>query len=118
MVSSSYIEARDSGAAGVLVISDGNNPVNPTASSDELEEAGDVSDVVIVVLPQEAGQMVEELFSAAHDRGMGQLMLTLEREHQSATTDTGDTRERSEQKGNARILYLNGHPLQNTRLLV
>uniref|UniRef100_A0A0W0FCH3 alpha-1,2-Mannosidase n=1 Tax=Moniliophthora roreri TaxID=221103 RepID=A0A0W0FCH3_MONRR len=112
------VQARDSGAAGVLVISDGNNAINPTASAGELEEAGDISDVVMVVLPQEAGQMVEELFSATHDRGMGQLMLTLEREHQPATTDTDDTREGGEQNGNARVLYLNGHPLQNTRLLV
>ncbi|KAK7049598.1 hypothetical protein VNI00_005629 [Paramarasmius palmivorus] len=118
------VNARDAGAAGVLVVSDSDHAINPTAGADELEAVGDISDVIIAILPHTAGQLMEELFNAAHDRGLGQLMVTIERERQPATTDTGETQEdqnrsnQQEQKGNGRILYLNGHPLQNTRLLV
>ncbi|THV08639.1 alpha mannosidase-like protein [Dendrothele bispora CBS 962.96] len=116
--------ARDAGAAGVLVISDDNTLLNPTADAAELAAAGDISDVAIVVLPLHAGQLVEQLLASVDESGLGQLMLSLEHERQPAVGDSGDIPEdrtptRTEpEKEVHRILYLNGLPLLNTRLLV
>ncbi|KAJ3785091.1 alpha mannosidase-like protein [Lentinula aff. detonsa] len=116
------VEARDAGAVGVLVISDEDNAINPTASSEDLEAAGDISAVAIVVLPRRAGQLVEQLLDTA--QGIGQIMLSLEHEHQpgvDAEVNEGPQEgEKQEETENdpTRILYLNGHPLLNTRLLV
>ncbi|KAJ3723053.1 alpha mannosidase-like protein [Lentinula raphanica] len=116
------VEARDAGAAGVLVMNDEDTIINPTASSEDLEAAGDISEVAIIVLPSSDAQMVEELMDQA--QGVGQVMLSLEHHHQSgvdADMDEGPDpgeEQRETKNDSPRILYLNGHPLFNTRLLV
>ncbi|KAJ3894586.1 alpha mannosidase-like protein [Lentinula edodes] len=113
------VEARDAGAAGVLVLSDENTAINPTANSEDLEAAGDISQVAIIVLPRTAGQSVEHLLDTT--QGIGQVMLSLEHEHQpgvDAEADEGPEPGEGSKKDPNRILYLNGHPLLNTRLLV
>ncbi|KAK7470737.1 hypothetical protein VKT23_002158 [Stygiomarasmius scandens] len=117
------IMARDAGAAGVLVIGDDNTFLNPTADPAELDVAGDISDVAIVVLPLQAGQLVEQLLVSVDESGLGQLMLSLEHERQPAVGDSGDLPDQTPTRTEAekevhRILYLNGLPLLNTRLLV
>ncbi|KAF9263487.1 alpha mannosidase-like protein, partial [Marasmius fiardii PR-910] len=113
-------EARNSGAAGVLVVSDDNIGINPTANQEELDAVGDISDVAMVVLPQDIGTAIEELLDLGTDRGLGQLMVILEHERESPISETKETEgdNRKDENHGEKILYLNGHPLQNTRLLV
>jgi len=108
------VEARNAGASGVVVVSDEDTAINPTADAGELVEAGNLDDVAIVILPRTAGQLVEQLLDTT--QGIGQVMLSLEHEHQSAITDAGEVDDVPLK--NDRVLYLNGHPLLNTRLLV
>lgn len=113
--------AKSAGAAGIIVISQGDTGINPTANQVELDAAGDISDVAIVVLTREGGQLVEEMMDLAEKRGMGQLMVAVDPERRTAFTETQDEpqKEGSENKNtSSRILYLNGHGLMNTRLLV
>ncbi|KAJ7276287.1 alpha mannosidase-like protein [Mycena haematopus] len=49
------VMVKNAGAAGVLVVSDEDMPLNPTADAKELEEAGDLDDVGLVVLPPQYG---------------------------------------------------------------
>lgn len=116
---------RAAGAAGVLVVSDEDFGINPTANPEDLAVAGDISDVAILVVTRQVGEAIKEMVQ----QGMGQVMLVVEPEQpQVAVTDAADDvlpdttqrdREKEKAKGNhPRILYLNGHPLLNTRLLV
>ncbi|KAJ4466510.1 alpha mannosidase-like protein [Lentinula aciculospora] len=116
------VEARDAGAAGVLVLSDEDTAINPTANSDDLQAAGDISEVAVIVLPRTAGQLVEQLLDSAE--GIGQVMLSLEHEHQPSVDAEADEAPQQDEevetgkKDPNRVLYLNGYPLLNTRLLV
>lgn len=114
------IQARDASAAGILVISDEDVPINPTANIDELEVAGDLSDSAIVLLPRKVGAILLEAIASADDHGSTRVMMALYKEHETANADTGHLPERlgEKVKDSNRILYINGHPLLNTRLLV
>lgn len=109
------LNARTALAAGVLVIGDDDTIINPTANADELEAAGDLNDVVIVVLPKKGGQMLLEMMANAENGG-AQVTMAMDREER-LTPDTGHVPEETV-KDPHRILYLNGHPLLNTRLLI
>ncbi|KAJ8086520.1 hypothetical protein PM082_005343 [Marasmius tenuissimus] len=113
------IVARDAGAAGVIVVSDDNLGINPTASKEEEEAAGEIADVALAVLPHDIGAEIEQMLQSAEERGLGQLMVILEHEREPAITELEDDDDDKpkDQKGSEKILYLNGHPLQNTRLL-
>lgn len=109
--------ARSADAAGILVISDEDFGINPTAEEKELVAAGDLSDIAIVVLTRRAGQVVIGMMDSTEEQGSGQVMLVLERStvaHRGHMP--GDKQEKV--KDANRVLYLNGHPLLNTRLLV
>ncbi|KAG6855117.1 hypothetical protein C0991_006046 [Blastosporella zonata] len=99
--------AREASAAGVLVISDDDAIVNPTANADEIQAAGDFSDTALVLLPQKAGEVLLEMMHRAEQGIIGQVRMVLEDE----TADIPA-------KDPNRILYINGHPLRNTRLWV
>ncbi|KAG5644060.1 hypothetical protein DXG03_009150 [Asterophora parasitica] len=104
--------ARAASAAGVLVISDDNAAINPTANKDEIEVAGDLSNVALVLLPLTAGEVVVDMLNYAEQGGLGQVRMLVEDDG----VDTGHIPVTP--KDPNRILYINGHPLQNTRLLV
>ena len=106
------LNARSASAAGVVVISDDDAVVNPTANADELEAAGDLHDVAIVLLPHQEGQVLLDMMDHVERLGSGQLLMVLE--YDSRLTAPGPER----LKDPDRILYLNEHPLLNTRLLV
>ena len=114
------IQARDASAAGILVISDEDVPINPTANIDELEVAGDLSDSAIVLLPRKVGAILLAAVASAEDHGATRVIMALHREQERANADTGHLPERlgEKVKDSNRILYINGHPLLNTRLLV
>lgn len=116
------LKARDALAAGIIVISNDDVVINSTANGDELALAGDLSDVGFVLLTNEVGQAFENLLVASDEVEAGQIMLALERTQDlGSIEDTGhtpvETKER-EAKDPNRILYINGLPLINTRLLV
>lgn len=111
--------ARAAGAAGAIVINDDDMGINPTANAEELISAGDISDIAMVVITQQMGQQVEEMLTRVEQRGVGRLMLDVDPERRSAVTDARNIPPKTESdEKEGRVLYLNGHPLLNTRLLV
>ncbi|EIN10701.1 alpha mannosidase-like protein [Punctularia strigosozonata HHB-11173 SS5] len=117
------VHARDAGAAGAVVISDDDFPINPSAGEEDVQAAGaSINEVALVVVTRSTGSLIESMMDLV-DRGVsGQVMLAVEPEPQTATkardrqapTRTEDVRKRDPQQN----LYLNGHPLVNTRLIV
>ncbi|EPQ59290.1 alpha mannosidase-like protein [Gloeophyllum trabeum ATCC 11539] len=114
------LHAQAAGASGVVVISDDELPLNPSADQAEIEAAGtSLDEVVIVVLKKSAGENILDMLERAEMHGMGQLMVAVDPEgfsipmegrHQAKTLKVYDDANR--------VLYLNGHPLLNTRLMV
>jgi mannosidase alpha-like ER degradation enhancer 1 len=111
------LHARAASAAGVLVISDVDSVFNPTANLAELETAGDLSDAAIVVLSRKAGQVIMEMMDRAEQWEAKQVMVALDHKSRPPVPDTGHIPEQRTKDPN-RILYINGHPLLNTRLLI
>ena len=105
--------AREAGAAGVVVINYDDQSVNPSAAADEVLRAGDFSDVAIVVLSRADGKRVADLADSIGD-GEGQLMVMVD----TGTSEGVTTAQKESGETSSRILYLNGHPLLNTKLLV
>jgi mannosidase alpha-like ER degradation enhancer 1 len=106
--------ARAASASAVIIISDNNLPISPTADADDLEAAGDLSDAAVIVLPKETGEALENMLIVTSILGSAEIRVSVDTKMQrshSAGKDQGD-------KGTARVLYVNGHPLINTRLLV
>ncbi|KAG6895527.1 hypothetical protein C0992_000833 [Termitomyces sp. T32_za158] len=102
------IHARDASAVGVIVISDDDLIINPTANADEIQSAGDLDNTTLVLLPQKAGEALLEMIRRAEKGIISQVRMVLE-------DDTEDT---PSSKDPNRILYINGHPLRNTRLWI
>jgi len=129
------LEARHAGAAGILVIGNDETAINPTADAQEAEEAGDISDVGLLLLAKTAGNVLLHLMETVDTHlGTGQVMMAI---HQDplVRSDRGTTfqklqgeepldvsekveNDKYQDTSNSRILYINGHPLLNTRLLV
>ncbi|KAJ8523546.1 hypothetical protein ONZ45_g68 [Pleurotus djamor] len=114
------VRAKAAGASGVLVISDIEQPLNPSADKDELEEAGDIGDVALVVLSPQAGIIIDGIIAITESKGLGRLMVTLVPEGQPASGKQGKIPPElpsPTEQSKKRILYLNGHALVNTQLL-
>ncbi|KAJ7283733.1 alpha mannosidase-like protein [Mycena rebaudengoi] len=112
------VTARAAGAAGVLVVLDDSIGLNPTADPEELAEAGDIGDVGMVVLTAEVGKLVHDMLDNVEEMG-GQVMLQMDPERTASDSpqiSQQDQEKRQEEKSH-KVLYLNGHPLLNTRLL-
>jgi ER degradation enhancer, mannosidase alpha-like 1 len=114
--------AKNAGAAGVVVITEDEQGINPTASLEDMEAAGDLTDVAIVVLPRRTGRLVEDLMEQTLEQGLGQLMVVVGPQSPAEMTETKTTQEgdpgAQKQSNTHNILYLNGLPLLNTRLIV
>jgi len=109
------ILAQAAGASGVVVISNEDTHINPSASPAEVADAGDaIDDVAIVVLPRAAGEIVGPMVAAAEAEGLGRVIVTIA----SEPVAEGGAEVKNASKGATRVLYLNGHPLLNTRLLI
>ncbi|KAJ6539265.1 alpha mannosidase-like protein [Mycena capillaripes] len=109
------LKAKDAGAAGVLVVSDEDIPLNPTADPKELEAAGDLDDVGLLVLSPQVGQLVHDMLDSTEELG-GQVMMQVDPERLSGPSP--DVLHEAAKEKAPKILYLNGHPLLNTRLLI
>lgn len=118
------MNAAYSGASGVVVISDDDTPVNPSADQAEIAAEGALLDqVVAVVVTKKSGAEVTRMLDLAEARGFLELMVAVDPEGQSGVTDARESvdrkaSERNQSEDRGRYLYLNGHPLLNTRLLV
>ncbi|KAF4619947.1 hypothetical protein D9613_005188 [Agrocybe pediades] len=114
------VNARAGSAAGIIVISDEEMGINPTANRDELVAAGNLDDVALVLLPKTAGEAFEELVNLTEKLHKPQVKIALQPRNMDLDEEQPghppvDT---EEQPNPHRILYINGHPLINTRLLV
>lgn len=115
------VKARDASAAGVIVISSVDTPINPSASREELALVGDLSDVGLLLLTNTVGQAFENVLVASEKLYSRGLMLALDHtQDEGSVEDTEDTPvdKKTEEKDLNRNLYINGHPLINTRLLI
>ncbi|GJE84706.1 glycoside hydrolase family 47 protein [Phanerochaete sordida] len=115
-------EAAVAGASGVVVLSDTEHAITPSAGADELAAVADMlDDVAIVVVDRADGDVLTAMLNAADAFG-AQVMAgiapaaepTAHGGHAGGSPEAAMQRARD---GN-RILYLNGHPLVNTRLMV
>ncbi|KAI9510474.1 alpha-mannosidase [Russula earlei] len=113
------IHAHEAGASGVVVINDSNTSINPSATAEDLEDVGDsLDDVAIVVLGEGDGRQVSAMLDAAEDRHTGRVVLVLEgTQCDTASVEQGPIKENSDFT-EKHVLYINGHALLNTRLLV
>jgi len=115
------LKARDASAAGIIVISNQDTVINPAANRDELALVGDLSDVGLVLLTNEVGQAFENMLIASEQLRPGHIMLALEHKQNVGSVEDNGHRpvdKEREAKDPNRILYINGHPLINTRLLI
>ena len=111
--------AHEVGASGVVVINDSEEVISPSASIEDLEGVGDsLDDVAVVVLRASDGHQVLAMLDMAEDHYVGRVVLVLQNlERDTASPEQEPTGEQSGFMGN-RVLYINGHALLNTRLLV
>lgn len=109
--------ARDAGASGVLVASNVDTLINPSSTPAELLIAGDLSDAVCLVLTATHATSVAEMMLIAAKRST-HVIVTLE--HPKAPIPAWHTLTGGEElvEEEPRVLYLNGHALLNTRLLI
>ncbi|KAF9226475.1 glycoside hydrolase family 47 protein [Gyrodon lividus] len=110
------VHARDAGASGVIVVSDEDSPVNPSATGEEIAAAGDLDDVALVLLSQTAGKSIAAMVEAAGVFGYSHVLFSIDPEGWSGQAQAGE--EGLNNGLTTQVLYINGHPLLNTRLLV
>ncbi|KAI0786390.1 alpha-mannosidase [Abortiporus biennis] len=112
------ITAKLAGAAGVVVINDEERGVNPAADADAVDAVGDsLDDVVLVVVGRADGAAIVTMLDAAEEGGLGEVKVAIA--SKGEPVDNSKEQERDGESGSQnRVLYLNGHPLLNTRLLV
>lgn len=114
------MRAHEAGASGIVVINDSDVGINPSANEEDLKGIGDsLDDVAVVVLRESDGRQVLAMLVAADDHHAGRVVLALESmqydtasvEHKWIQDDFGFAEEDP-------VLYINGHALLNTKLLV
>ena len=126
------VHARRAGASGVVVISDEDLHINPSAEAADLDGVEElVSDAVAVVLKRSVGEAVAAMLAAAEEKGVGQVLVAVEPdvedvrplaeqypEESTPEVDLDVETDENAPRDAIRMLYINGHPLVNTRLLV
>lgn len=111
------VHARDASASGVVVVNTSDAPINPSATLEEVAAAGELDEVALVLLPHTAGKNIAAMLDASGVFGYGNVLFSIDREGWSDHPMAGDNH--GDQEGEMpRVLYITGHPLLNTRLLV
>jgi len=120
------LNAKEAGASGVVVINDNDVRISPSIDEEEKEAVGNVvDDVALVILTRTGGDAVADMIKRTQDSGMGQVMLIVDMESRQAGPKRKPTKiYRSSndvdrlKDDTQKMLYLNGHALVNTRLVV
>jgi mannosidase alpha-like ER degradation enhancer 1 len=120
------LNAKEAGASGVIVISDSDVRVSPSIDEGEREEVGDaIDDVALVILTKTGGRAVIDMIKRTQDFGVGQVMFTVDPENRQVGVKRKPTKTHSSRNDIdklkddiQKVLYLNGHALLNTRLVV
>ncbi len=126
--------AERAGASGIVVLGTEEHHINPSAEKEEVEAASpQIDDVAVVVLRKSDADQVSRMLDSAQQHGLGTVKLVVEPWVGPADADDvrGDVagekkRERAQEPERkptptadpARIMYLNNHPLLNTRMIV
>lgn len=124
--------AQRAGASGVVVLGTEEHHINPSAEKEEVEAAGPgIDDVAVVVVRKSDADQVSRMLDSAQQHGLGMVKLVVEPWVGPADVDqdvggaTGEKRQPQEREQKptptadpSRIMYLNNHPLLNTRLIV
>lgn len=115
-------EAVIAGASGVIAISDEDHAVTPSATFEDLQAVEDaVDDVAIVVVSQHDGELLTAMLDTADKHG-AQVMVAISPSGHASGGGQEPMLSLEEQRQRARdgnrVLYLNGHPLVNTRLMI
>jgi mannosidase alpha-like ER degradation enhancer 1 len=113
------IRAHEVGASGVVVINDSEMEINPSATEEDLKDIGDsLDDVAVVVLRESDGHHVLAMLDVAEDHYTGRVVLVLEgMQYDTALVEHTPAQEHFRFAEDP-VLYINGHPLLNTKLLV
>ncbi|KAI0069072.1 alpha-mannosidase [Artomyces pyxidatus] len=117
--------AHQAGASGVVVLSDTETAINPSADDDELEALGDsLDDVTIVVLKQSDARQISAMLDIAEKEDLGQVYVMLDSKSRGPASP-GRREVQREKKDSPqsspdelRVLYIAGRPLLNTRLII
>ena len=120
------LNAKEAGASGVVVINDSDIRVNPSIDEEEREEVGDaLDDVALVILTKVGGKAVTDMIKRMQGFGAGQVMFTVDLGNRQVGVKRKPTKayRSSNDVDNLKddfqkVLYLNGHALVNTRLVV
>ena len=126
------VHAYRANARGVIVISDVETPINPTAERYEIDQFADVAfgDPVLLVVTKSAGDVISRVMDTADAQGLAEVYVALDLEVRAKRADTsepvGNSERIDEQRTSgssareiqSKVLYLNGHPLLNTVLLI
>ena len=110
--------ARDAGASGVIVINTDDTHINPSATSDEIAAAGELHNVALVLLPHTAGKNIAAMLDASGLFGYGNVLFSIDPEGWSSQPKAGGDGRDDQEDQTPHVLYINGHPLLNTRLIV
>ena len=109
------VYARDAGASGVIVVNTNDVAINPSTTSDEATAAGELQDVALVLLSHAVGKSLVAMLDASGALGYGNVLFSIDPEGRSSQPKAGGGDQKDQ---TPRVLYINGHPLLNTRLLV
>lgn len=118
------MEAAVAGASGVITLTDDENAVNPSIGLEQQEEMGtSLDDVAIVTTSRTESALVTAMLDSAELYGNEVRMAIAPGAEFAADThqlesDVNSDERRTKAKEGNRVLYLNGHPLLNTRLMV
>ncbi len=110
-------QANIGGAAGVIVVSDGEIPLNPTAGDDDVQ---DLTNTPLVVVTQSTGKQIFDMMDLAREHET-QVMLSIESELGASPSASAPKEIRdSELKDMApkQYLILGGRPILNLLIMV
>jgi len=110
----------------VIVINDDDIRVSPSINEDERKEVGDaIDDVALVILTKTGGKAVIDMIKRTQDSGVGQVMFNVDPESRQVgvrrklmKTHNGSNDMDKLKDDIQKALYLNGHVVVNTRLVV
>ncbi len=114
------MRAHEAGASGVVVINDSDIGINPSANEEDLRDIGNsLDDVAVVVLRESDGRQVLAMLDAADDDHAGRVVLALENvQYDTASVEHKWVQDDFRYAEEDPVLYINGHALLNTQLLV